>query len=236
MSSIPPLSEDVRRLIASDVAHAATPETERTKVLRELEVTLGLALAPSAALLAKAPGSPVIGSKLGLGLAAKIALIAGLSGSVITGGWLLRPARQASVAAAPRTSRSPVVSVALVAPTSTAASLEASALPSASSSAPLKTAARVTSTDNLAEERRLLAAARSSLQQHDLSHATALLAEHTRRFGAGSLGEERDRLLVQAAVLSGDVARARNQAQTFVKRYPKSVYTPGVTRLLDTLK
>jgi hypothetical protein len=231
MSSVPPLPEDVRRLIASDLAREEPPAAMRAQVLRQLEVGLGLALGAPAALL-NAHVSNVASSKVGLGLATKLSLAAALSGAVVLGGWWLRPTTAVrSVVSAQSTAR-PVAGAIPVTPHNLP-SLEPTVLSGPSASAP---AQRVAVNDNLGDERRLLAAARGALQQHHLGQASALLAEHGRRFGAGRLGEERDRLLVQVAVVSGDASRARAQAETFVRRYPKSVYTPGIERLLKTLE
>ncbi len=227
----PPLPEDVRQLIASDLAQGEPPAAMRAQVLRQLEVGLGLSLG-SAAAVVQAPISSVVSSKVGLGLALKMTLVAALGGSVVLGAWFLRPTTATRVAPA----QSVAVAIATVAPASPSLAPVLETAPVPSASAPSNSAPHSLPSNNLADERRLLAAARSALQQHNLAQANALLTEHARRFGTGRLGEERDRLLVQAAVLGGDAARARSQAQTFVRRYPKSVYTPGIARLLDTLK
>ncbi len=235
MTSIPHLPEDVRRVIARDVAQGEPPAAMRAQVLRQLEVGLGLSLAPSAAHL-NSPVSAIVKSKVGLGLAAKLSLVAALGGSAMLGAWLLQPKSGARIGTPQQSSVTVIAKATPTITTSLAPAPEATPAPSVSASAPSNSAPHAALVDNLAEERRLLASARSALQQHDLTQANALLAEHARRFGSGRLGEERDRLLVQAAVLSGDSARARGQAQSFVRRYPKSVYTPGIARLLDTLK
>jgi outer membrane protein assembly factor BamD (BamD/ComL family) len=61
--------------------------------------------------------------------------------------------------------------------------------------------------------------------------ALAPLAEHARRFPSGRLVEEREALRVQALAKLGRVAEARQVAQAFRARFPRSVLLPRVGEL-----
>lgn len=58
--------------------------------------------------------------------------------------------------------------------------------------------------------------------------ALALTAEHQRRFGAGSLTEEREALAIEALRRLGRLPEAQRRAAAFAKRYPHSVHASRV--------
>jgi hypothetical protein len=77
-------------------------------------------------------------------------------------------------------------------------------------------------TDSLAEEVRMLHAARSALDRGEAAHALRLLDAHRARFRHGTLQEERLATRVQALCALGLVERARAAAQELERVAPRS--------------
>jgi hypothetical protein len=77
-------------------------------------------------------------------------------------------------------------------------------------------------TDSLAEEVRMLHAARSALDRGEAAHALRLLDAHRARFRHGTLQEERLATRVQALCALGLVDRARAAAQELERVAPRS--------------
>jgi hypothetical protein len=65
--------------------------------------------------------------------------------------------------------------------------------------------------------------------------ALALAQEHQRRFPNGTLGVEREVIVLDALARTGQTAEARRRALAFEKRYPKSIHAPRVRALLARL-
>lgn len=82
----------------------------------------------------------------------------------------------------------------------------------------------------LAEERRLLESARAELAHGQTERALGFLEEHRRRFPSGRLSEERDALEVRSLAAGGRRDEARERADAFRARYPRSVLRPVVDR------
>lgn len=77
------------------------------------------------------------------------------------------------------------------------------------------------SSSTLAEEHRLLRAARGALSS-DPAHALALTREHERRFPRGVLAQEREVIAIQALAALGKAEAARQKADGFDDQYPDS--------------
>ncbi len=88
--------------------------------------------------------------------------------------------------------------------------------------------------EHLAEERRLLERARSALLRREASLALAPLQEHARRFPGGQLREERDSLLIQVHLSTGERELARRALEAFRQRYPNSLLLPALEAAVDS--
>lgn len=84
----------------------------------------------------------------------------------------------------------------------------------------------------LAEERQWIDVARSALLHGDPRAALESLGSHARRFPSGRLAEERQSLEVQALVLAGRTAEARQVAEAFHRTFPHSLLGPVVDAAL----
>jgi hypothetical protein len=87
---------------------------------------------------------------------------------------------------------------------------------------------RPSEADAYAAELALLQQVRTAVAVARFSAALALVAEHERRFPAGRLREERDALRVKALAGLGRGGDAREAAERFRARYPRSVLSPGI--------
>lgn len=85
----------------------------------------------------------------------------------------------------------------------------------------------------LATERALIDQALSALRANRGQNALRALMSHERRFAAGALSEERDRLSVEALVQLGRGDQARRRAQLFETRYPSSAHLQRVRSLVE---
>jgi hypothetical protein len=68
----------------------------------------------------------------------------------------------------------------------------------------------------------LVRAAQSALARDDAAHALALLDAGKRRFGAGTLAEEREALHVLALCDAGKRDKAHDEAAAFAAEHPRS--------------
>lgn len=85
---------------------------------------------------------------------------------------------------------------------------------------------------SLAEEHRLLRAARGALPA-DPARALALTREHERRFPGGVLVQEREVIAIRALALIGDREGARKKAEGFEQAYPGSPHRDRVNEVTD---
>jgi hypothetical protein len=86
------------------------------------------------------------------------------------------------------------------------------------------------SASSLAEEHRLLRAARGALPA-DPGRALALTREHERRFPRGVLAQEREVIAIRAMALMGDRDGARKKAEGFDEAYPGSPHRDRVNEV-----
>ena len=87
---------------------------------------------------------------------------------------------------------------------------------------------------SMADEQRLVEAARRALAQGETGTALKLLKQHRQRFAAGQLAEERDALRVMSFAKQGRYGAAKTAAGRFFSRYPHSVFKDAVTAALET--
>lgn len=97
-----------------------------------------------------------------------------------------------------------------------------------SSSAPSTAAARPSPEETYAQELALLQRARASLAKGDATAALVAIAEHQRRFSAGRLREEREALRVKALTSLGRSDEARRAAERFKTEFPRSVLSSSI--------
>lgn len=142
--------------------------------------------------------------------------------------------------AAPPSRAQPTPLVASEEPASATLALEAPppspsivAFPSDAAAATPPPPASASATPNavLVESNRV-AHVRTLLQQGNSAGVLSELAELDRLFPRGVLRQERDALRVEALLASGDRAAAREAAQRFLARYPRSPHLAAVERAL----
>jgi hypothetical protein len=85
----------------------------------------------------------------------------------------------------------------------------------------------------LAEEARLLAAARSALRRGAHEDALARLAEHARRFPSGQLSEDRLALTARAHCSRGELEQGRRAAAELRRAFPRSSQLHRIDRDCD---
>ncbi len=89
---------------------------------------------------------------------------------------------------------------------------------------------------DLAGERNLIEIARTALGRGHADSALASLRRHARLYpGRRAAREEREGLSIQALVVSGDVAAARERTARFRERYPRSLFTPAIDEALRSI-
>jgi len=89
--------------------------------------------------------------------------------------------------------------------------------------------------DPLAAERSLVEMARAALSRGQAERALTTLRRHARQFPNGELTEEREGLLVQALVGAQKYDQAREKAEQFKHRYPRSLFTPVIDQAIGSI-
>lgn len=149
---------------------------------------------------------------------------------------LLRPAPPARVVFVDRPV--PVAAPVVAAPADSAASPvdhDPVSEPRAVRSVPARVAPPARAASTLSEERALLDQARAALAQGDGPDALQRTNDHARRFARPQLGEEREAIAIQALVLSGRYAEARDRAARFEVSSPNSLFRPAVEASLASI-
>jgi len=220
---------NVESLLESGKVLPRQPEAVRARALARARTT---AAAPLPLMLAPAPRPHV--PRYLMVPAAAAALAVGIVGTVFAlGGLGSRPgpspaAPSATVgspaAAAPVASPSSVVSPPVVAEAVPAAapvteSPAGSHVKRAASGAPRQEAGQ----ESYRLELELMRSAHTAYAAHDFTNALLLVGEHSRRFPAGLLTEEREALRVRCLVGAGRLSEARRSAAAFATRFPRSV-------------
>ena len=85
-------------------------------------------------------------------------------------------------------------------------------------------------------ELRLVGQARAAVARGDFVPAMQLLAEHTRRFRAGWLAEEREALQVKVLIGLGRGDEARRAAADFEARFPRSPLLSTIRQMPDSAR
>jgi hypothetical protein len=85
----------------------------------------------------------------------------------------------------------------------------------------------------LVEESQLLERARHALQASDATTALALCERHSRVYVHGELGEERERIAIEALVALGRHDDAAARAKRFDRAFPNSVQSGRIHALVD---
>ncbi len=85
------------------------------------------------------------------------------------------------------------------------------------------------------DEARLIAAARGAITRGDLRAAILLLDDHSRRFAAGELVEERLVLRIEVAVRGGDTPSLGRHIAAYRASFPNGFLRDRVDRLDPTL-
>ena len=85
----------------------------------------------------------------------------------------------------------------------------------------------------LSDEMALMRRARAALDAKDPGAALQALREHAQRHGKGQLVEDRHALQIIALCQLGKVERARKQAATFGRQYPRSHYRQRIASCLE---
>ncbi len=88
---------------------------------------------------------------------------------------------------------------------------------------------------DLAAERAIVEAARTSLSRSRGAAALEALDDHARRFPHGRLAEEREALAVQALVALGRGAEAKERAVRFRRTFPESILLPAVAAAIGSI-
>jgi len=88
----------------------------------------------------------------------------------------------------------------------------------------------------LAAEVAVLDRARGALKHRDAAAALAALDQHRRDFADGALVAEAEVVRIETLILSGQHAAARDQAQSFLARFPSSPLVRRVRSLVEQLK
>ena len=86
---------------------------------------------------------------------------------------------------------------------------------------------------DLAEELRIVDAARAAVSERRHDEALRLLADHEASYPSGQLAQQRERLWVQALVETGDVAQARSRARAFRRQHPRGALSAPLERALE---
>jgi TolA-binding protein len=195
-----------------------------------------------AALSAEIAGAPLLDATAGLapaakatagvGIATKIAAGIAVAGGVLWGGGALLSTESAS----PTPSTRP--SVPAEAPAERRAEPPAAVEPNDDEplpkhAAPSGPARPATSATTLAEEGRLLARAHQLVQSGQAQQALEVLRDSQVRYPRSVLYQEREVLTIEALGATGNAGPAKQRAERFLKRYPKSAHGARLKRFVE---
>jgi hypothetical protein len=216
-SSRPPLSPEVRALLAQERVVSAVPASVRARALARARAALlaGRITAPSD--FGRAPRR-----HWGASVAGACVAIASVAAAAHEIRVHFRPAAHdqrieshARAVAAPPAAPAPAPSTSVAPPPAPALATPAHSPPAAPGP----------------DELRLLRQARAAVARQDFTSALRPIAEHARRFKEGRLAEEREALRVRALSGLGRSEEARRAASAFEARFPRSVLLPAVRQM-----
>lgn len=217
---LPPLPEDVASLLRALPTPTPIAPGAQARVLER--VTQSLAAPAAVGAGAAASVARGVSAKVVAAVVAVTAVASGLGGFVY--GRATAPVPEQPrvevpvVAPAPRVETPPTVPV-----------VEVPVAPApAPAPAPVEPV-RVAAPDG----RQVIEATRTALLKGDAPRALELVAEHARRFPNSQLAEERGALEIQALLLAGETARAREAAKAFKARWKNSVFLPVAEAALE---
>lgn len=190
-------------------------------------------IGPAGASGAGSAGAGAVAGKVAAGLAGVGLLVGGL--------WLgtrsdppAEPPAGPAAAAMPSEGAPAVVASGVASGVASAAASGTTKVPTASSRPAVPTVASesMPAASSLAEEHRLLRAARLALPAAP-DRALALTREHERRFPRGVLAQEREVIAIQALAAIGEGEAARKKADGFEQAYPDSPHRRRVGEVVD---
>lgn len=175
---------------------------------------------------------PVAAGSVGTSLAVKALLGVALAGGAWWGGSALLSTHRSPASARSSLEPSAPAPTVQAAPTEPT---EAQAVPPEPAvSAPERAAARRSaSATTLAEEGRLLAEAHRLVQSGQPQRALDVLRASQARFPRSVLAQEREVLTIEALYASGSSTTAKQRAQQFLKRHPKSPHAERLERFVQ---
>ncbi len=232
---LPPLPSDIRDLIARDRRDEIMPEDARRRLLRNV----GAAVLAGGAATVAVKGGLLTGVYAFFTRKGAIAAMAfTLGGAAGASGYAVAqkmspvapsaptcPSVAASPPPPPRDAPKP-----LAPPVEPMPSVSASA-PSVVASPPPPPSVSSTKSD-LESEKTLIETAQSALLHGNAQKALDATLEHKKRFPAGQLGEEREFHAIRALHLLGRADEANARFDAFRARYPKSLYTEPLNKVL----
>lgn len=90
-----------------------------------------------------------------------------------------------------------------------------------------------TSSEEIARERRLIEAARAAVTRGNVPIALDAINRHAEQFPSGRFIEEREAIRVLALLAAGRVYSARQRAEVFARRYPRSLFLRSIEQELS---
>jgi len=235
-----PRAEDAEARELVRLLESSGRDEPRDAELRSLDARLGPLLMPS-------HPPPPVGGPSGPGAAAPAAgagagalklkiVVTSVVAALAVGGSVAWIARTGSQQPTPRArARAPVSATAVEDPDQGQGGIA----PEAEAIAPRRTkrsARHPSARSDLAAETRLLDGARAALQHGDAAIALARTTQHARAFPSGMLQEERERIAIESLVRLGRTGAARQRAERFRSRFPRSVQLRRIDRLLGEVE
>jgi len=234
---LPPLPSDIRDLIARDSRHDALPDETRRRLYRNVGAAILAGSATAVAVSATAKGAGVLGALFTRKGAVAVMAFA-IGGAAGAGGYAVADKLGSAPASVPVC---PSI-VATSAPTTPATHTpvfvpEPSPTPSVSVSAsasipPPPPPSASAPKSELEAEKALIDRARNAFLHGNAGNALDAVNEHQKRFPSGVLSEEREFHAIRALHQLGQNDAANKRFEGFRARYPKSLYTESLEKLL----
>jgi hypothetical protein len=223
---LPPLDDEVRKLVERTRAVPPAPDGARLRVFAGVEAAVGPSGGGGAAASGRTdpPTARVSGKVVALATTFTLGCAVGALATTFLLPRPRPPQATERIIYVERPPPEPVPPREPPAPPPSALVADAPVVPRADPAA--KTAAPPL--DPLQEERALLDGARAALERGEPEAALAATVRHERRFPNGILVQEREAIAVRALLALGRNAAARARADRFRARYPNSVLLPAI--------
>lgn len=232
---LPPLPSDIRDLIAQDRHADSMPDETRRRLYKNVGAAILAGSAATVAVSAAAKGSGVLAgffSRKG----AVAAMAFALGGAAGAGGYAAAEKLTSKPAVAPVCPSTTVTSPAPTAPPAPPPVIvpepQPTASTSVSASAPPAPPSVSAAKSDLDAEKALIDRARNAFLHGNAQNALDAVNEHHKRFPAGVLSEEREFHAIRALHQLGQGDAAEKRFDAFRARYPKSLYTESLQKLL----